>query len=183
MVKLQPLLFSFTLFTGLALAPGAFADVSAYIYIPDIPGESNVSQKEGWIDLASFHYPVIREESAQVGRGRARGRAEVGPVMMGKWADSASVYINLATLQGKVFDEVIVEIYQDSGETRHLQFRYTFRNVTFTSYTSEMATGGERVHETFGMTFEELRVLYIELDDDHSAGDEHEIEYDIAAGV
>jgi len=30
---------------------------------------------------------------------------------------------------------------------------------------------------------EQIRLLYIIQADDHSAGDEHEIEYDIAAGV
>ncbi|GEM_PF-872585 len=176
------LVVSAVLIAGLFIAPSAFAQLKAFIKIPDIPGESKRANREDWIDLASFSYPVIREESAQVGRGRARSRATVGPVMVGKWGDSASVYINLATLQGKVFDEVVVEILQDTGEASLLKFRYTFENVTFTSYTSEMSDGG-LVEESFGMVFEALRVLYVETNDDHSAGDEHEIEYDIAAGV
>lgn len=75
-----------------ALAMPAAAELTAYVRIPDIPGESTFKAREGWIDLAGFEYAVQREiASNQVGRGRARSRAEVAPVVLKKWADGLCV--------------------------------------------------------------------------------------------
>jgi type VI secretion system secreted protein Hcp len=40
-----------------------------------------------------------------------------------------------------------------------------------------------RIPERVGVVFERIRVLYVETRDDQPAGDEHEIEYDVARGV
>ena len=41
----------------------------------------------------------------------------------------------------------------------------------------------QMIEEQFGLAFENVKVKYTVQADDHSAGDEHEIEYDIAQGV
>lgn len=89
------------------------------------------------------------------------------------------MYLNLATFQGRNFDDVVVEIYD--GEV--LKFRYTFTNVVFTKYAQDMSDGAERIDETVEFVFEGVSALYIETGDDQNSGDEHEITYDIAAGV
>ena len=48
---------------------------------------------------------------------------------------------------------------------------------------NEMDEPIRRIPERVGMAFERIRVVYVETGDDHSAGDEHEIEYDVARGV
>ena len=163
---------------GLAGTPSLLAQTDIFMEVPDIAGESHDKEHQGWIDLDSFYYPVERDQRETTGRGRARGRAVVGPVVIGKQGDVASVYLNLATLQGKSFDEIVIEITDGSK----LKFRYVFSNVVFTSYTHEAKEGDVGTDESVGMQFENIQVLYIETNEDGSAGDEHEIEYDIVAG-
>ncbi len=164
---------------GLAVTQSALAETDIFMEVPNMAGESKDNDHEGWIDLSSFYYSVEQAQKNSTGRGRSRGRAVVGPVIIGKYGDAASVYLNLATLQGRNFDRVVVEITDEST----LAFRYEFRNVVFVSYAHEASEGGVGSDETVGMRFESIRVLYIEPNDDHSEGDEHEIEYDIAPGA
>jgi type VI secretion system secreted protein Hcp len=171
------LIASLIALTGLGLATPAVAQITAYLEIPDIPGESAHQGHESWIDLASFYYPVVRQSSAPSGSARSRSVPVVGPVELGKWADAASVYLNLATLQGRTFSRIVVEIFKD-GE---LQLRYRFENVKFVSYTQQAQHGDERVTESLALTFERIHVLYVEPANDQSAGDEHELEYDVTA--
>lgn len=172
------LIFIAVLF-GLAGTQSVLAQTDIYMEVPDIAGESNHKDHRDWIDLDSFFYPVEQVQRNSTGRSRTRSRAVVGPVLIGKQGDAASVYLNLATLQGKSFDQIVIEI--TDGST--LKFRYEFSNVVFTSYSHEANAGGTGSDETVGMQFESIRVLYIETNDDGSESDEHEIEYDIAAGV
>jgi type VI secretion system secreted protein Hcp len=57
-------------------------------------------------------------------------------------------------------------------------------NVIISSY--EMLptdADGLMIEENVSLSFEEIKILYTVQADDHSKGDEHEIEYDVAAGV
>ena len=56
-------------------------------------------------------------------------------------------------------------------------------NVRVSSYAVASKDGEQVPVEEVGFTFETIRCKYVEQADDHSAGDEHEIEYDIATGV
>ena len=160
--------------------PVALADVLAVMQVPDIEGESQRANYEGWIDLTSFHYPVQRDAAAN--QRRARSAPIVGPVEVGKYGDAASVYLNLATLQGRFFNDVIVDILTDTGDSLLVQFRYEFDGVQFVAYDSSMTTGEQRVDETLGFIFETVRVIYTRQNDDQSGGDQEEIEYDVSLG-
>ncbi len=89
-------------------------------------------------------------------------------------------------MQGKSFDEVVLTIRKDSGDA-HLDYLHiTMTNVIISQY--EILGDGERMQgqtimEDVGLSFENMKIKYTVQADDHSAGDEHEIEYDIAAGV
>ena len=59
-------------------------------------------------------------------------------------------------------------------------------NVTISKY--EIAGVGDQeegqmIEEALGLVFENVTFKYTVQEDDHSAGGEHEITYDIAAGV
>jgi len=58
----------------------------------------------------------------------------------------------------------------------------TLTNVIVSSY--EMSNGDDQqIRESVSLMAEEIKILYTVQADDHSAGDEHEIEYDLVAGV
>jgi len=158
------------------------ASAAAYMKIGDIEGESQRVDYEGWIVISGLELDITREGIANYLRGRARSRARVEPIDVYKELDKATPYLMLATLQGKTFDEVEIHFVRDSGEARLPFLKYTFSNVSLSSYGTS-AGADERPTESLSLNFEKIKVVYVEQADDHSAGDEHEITYDIAAGV
>lgn len=158
--------------------------LTGYMLVPDVPGESMRADHEDEIDVHSIDWTVSQGSAAQVGRGRSQSRAQVGSINLMKFYDASSPYLSLACMQGKSFEEIVISVRKDSGEA-HLDYLViTMENVTISSY-DMMPTAPENlvIEERIGLTCEKIKIVYVVQADDHSAGDEHEIEYDIAAGV
>lgn len=158
----------------------ANALLTAYLKIPDIPGESQRADHEDEIDI---HQIVWKIESSSTD-GRTRSRAEVGPIYLKKYVDASSPYLALSTMQGKHFPDIVLAVRKDSGEA-HLDYLViTMENAVVVSYEMDSKGGpGGLIEETIGIVFENITYKYTVQEDDHSAGDEHEITYDIAAGA
>lgn len=159
--------------------------LTAYLAIGDIAGESQRADHEDEIDIHDIEWNIEQAAAAQVGKGRSRARAQVSNLMLRKYADAASVYLGLACMQGKSFPDMVLSVRKDSGEA-HLDYLIiTMENVTIAKY-EVLGTGdasGDMIEEMIGLAFENVTYKYTVQADDHSAGDEHEITYDIAAGV
>jgi len=155
---------------------------NGYLKVPDIPGESVRADHEDEIDVFGVSWSVVQQTSASAGKGRVQGRAHASAVTFEKFMDAASPYLTLACLQGKSFDEVVFSVRKDSGDA-HLDYLVvTLTNVIVSSY--EMSNGDDQqIRESVSLMAEEIKILYTVQADDHSAGDEHEIEYDLVAGV
>ena len=172
------------LFGGLVFPFTAAAQLTAYLKIDDIPGESQRDGHEDEIDFVGLSWKIERAESDGT---RATARAKVGPIKVLKRIDKSSPYLALATLNGQSFPEMVITVRRDSGDA-HLDYLIiTMTNVRVTSYemtTSEgTAQQASEPTEEVGFVFEEIRYKYTEMEEDHSVGAEHEIEYDIAAGA
>lgn len=158
--------------------------LTGYLKIPDIDGESQRVEHEDEIDIHDMMWIIEQASVAQVGRGRSQARAKVEALKCKKYYDCSSPYIALACMQAKSFDEVVLSVRKDSGEA-HLDYLIiTMTNVIISSY-HVLGVGdgeGQMIEEEFGLAFEEVNIKYTVQADDHSAGDEHEVEFDIAAG-
>ena len=160
--------------------------LSGYLKIDDIDGESKRVDHEDEIDVHGVHWKVAQSARSSRGSGRSRARARVDSLTCYKTTDAASVYLALACMQGKSFDEVVLSVRKNSGEA-HLDYLViTMTNVVISEF--EMLNDGsdsddELITEQVGFSFETVKMKYTEQSDDHSAGTEHEITYDIAAGV
>lgn len=163
--------------------------LTAYLKIGDIGGESQRADHEDEIDIHDMMWNIEQAAAAQVGRGRSRARAQVSNLILRKFSDASSVYLALACMQGKSFPDMVLSVRKDSGEA-HLDYLIiTMENVTIAQY-EVLGTGGmdgnqdgDMIEEKIGLAFENVTYKYTVQADDHSAGDEHEITYDIAAGV
>ena len=160
--------------------------LTAYLKIGDIAGESQRVDHEDEIDIHDIMWSIDRKSASKVGRGRARARARIQPLLLRKVTDAASAYLLLACMQGKSFPEMILSVRKDSGEA-HLDYLViTMENVTISKF-EKLGVGveneGQTIEEIIGLVFENVTYKYTVQNDDHSAGDEHEITYDIAAGV
>ncbi len=159
--------------------------LTGYLKIPDIDGESQRAEHEDEIDIYDFTWGIEQAAGAQTGRGRSKGRAQISALTCAKAYDASSPYLALAAMQGKSFDEVVLTIRKDSGDA-HLDYLIiTMENVIISQYaiTGAGEDEGQTIMEDVGLSFENVKVKYTVQADDHSKGDEHEIEYDIAAGV
>lgn len=157
--------------------------MTGYLKLPDIEGESRRADHEGEIDIMSIDWSMAQSANMQIGSGRTSSRASVQPIGITKIYDASSPYLALACMQGKAFDEVVISFRQDSGEA-HLDYLViTLANVVISSYGLNGSAMGEEISDSFSLSFEKVKVLYTVQADDHSSGDEHEIEYDVAAGA
>ncbi|SLN39374.1 hypothetical protein PEL8287_01940 [Roseovarius litorisediminis] len=160
--------------------------LTGYMKIPDIAGESKRADHEDEIDFHGIDWDVARDSSQLIGRGRRRSRAVASPVEVLKFYDASSPYLALAVAQGKSFDEIVLSVRKDSGDA-HLDYLViTLTNCMISGY--QMTNQGledpqEQIGERVEIEFEKINIKYTVQADDHSAGDEHEIEYDIAAGA
>lgn len=161
--------------------------ITGFLRIPDIAGESTAKRHEDEVDIHGIDWGAAQKaKSARPGSGRTRQRAIVSPLEVHKFYDASSPYLALAAMQGKSFDEIVLSIRKDSGDA-HLDYLVIIlTNCAISAYNmfndgvdDPLTTISERV----AITFEHVAIKYTVQADDHSAGDEHEIEYDVAAGV
>ena len=159
--------------------------LAAYLKIDDIPGESRRAEHEDEIDIHDLRWNIEQSGSPSVGRGRSRSRAKVEALVLHKFADTSSVYLALACMQGKAFSEMTLSVHRDRGEAHLDYLTITMENVTISKYEvlGSGAAEGEMIEEVIGLVFENVSYKYVVLADDHSAGDEHEITFDLAAGA
>lgn len=161
------------------------ASAAGYLRIDDIPGESRAAGHENEIDIAAVSWSVSVPEASVSGSTRSRSRAEVGPLVLSKMMDKASPYLALAAMNGRAFPEMVLTVTRDDGDRPLEYLRITLENVSVGGYAySGSTTPGSTVpYEEIILNFENINFRYTETADDNSAGDEHEIEYDIVAGV
>jgi type VI secretion system secreted protein Hcp len=162
--------------------------LSGYLKIDGIEGESVRAEHDSEIDVHGVHWKVERTASSVRGSGRTRTRSRprVHSLTCFKQTDASSAYLALACLRGRSFSEMVLSVRKDSGDA-HLDYLIiTMKNVVVSGF--EMMNDGsnssdEVLTEQVALSFEKVTYKYTVQADDHSAGDEHEIEFDIVAGV
>jgi type VI secretion system secreted protein Hcp len=175
-------------------AQSSGSPVSTFIRFDDIPGEALEVNHEGWSVAESINTSLLRTTTAGTTRSRARSQFE--DVIVVKPVDSAGPYLQLAAWTGKVLDRVDIEIVRNGGDARTSMWEIELENVVVTSY--NLGTTGQSEltpndlplvatsmapTEQVTLSFEKAKVRYIEQNDDGSAGDEHEVEFDVVAGA
>ena len=152
-----------------------------YLEIPGIPGESKVAQHEDKIEIYGLSW-ASKQKVLSAGSGRQRGGVNQSPIRITKKVDAATPYLMLANWQGKSFDRVELQL-QQSGASRDAYLTIKLENVIISSFASRYGDNSEGKYDYFELSFESIKVLYKEINSDGSTGDEHEVEYDIVAGV
>ena len=158
--------------------------VSGYMKIEEIPGESGRKDHEGEISIASLSWGATRPMVNTPGVGRSTGMANVTSLMVSKYYDKSSPYLAQAVLIATAFPEIVVTLRKDSGETHLDYLTVTLSDCMIESYNFSGASEVEPPPmESISIVFNKMKVLYIEQASDHSAGGEHEFEYDLVAGA
>lgn len=158
--------------------------VSGYMKIAEIPGESGRKDHEDEIIVSSVQWGASRPMVNTPGVGRSTGMPNVTSIMVTKYYDKSSPYLSLAVLKATSFPEIVITLRKDSGEAHLDYLTITLTDCMVESYNF---TGASEVEtppmESISIVFNKVKVLYIEQASDHSAGGEHEFEYDMIAGA
>lgn len=160
--------------------------LTGYMKIDDIQGESVRSGHEDEIDIHGVQWKAAQKSSANTSSGRTAGRATVEAFTCYKTMDASSPYLALACMQGKSIPEITISVRKDSGEA-HLDYLVVvLESCIISSY--EMVNDGsdadnDMISEVISISFEHIKDTYTVQADDHSAGAEHEITYDVVGGV
>lgn len=158
---------------------------TGYLKIDGIDGESRRADHEGEIDIFGASFSAAQSSSSATGSGRTRGRATLSDFGFQKYYDAASPYLALACMQGKSFPEIVFMARKDSGEAHLDYLTVTLTNCIVSSYSLSVnapeGSHDESIIESVAVSFEKIAVKYVVQADDHSKGDEHEIEYDVVA--
>lgn len=158
--------------------------VSGYMKIAEIPGESGRKDHEEEIIISSVQWGASRPIMNTPGVGRSSGMPNITSVTITKLYDKSSPYLAQAILLATAFPEIIVTLRKDSGETHLDYLTMTLSDCMIESYHFSGTEGGDLPpSESVSIVFNKVKVLYIEQASDHSAGGEHEFEYDIVAGA
>jgi type VI secretion system secreted protein Hcp len=158
---------------------------TGYLKIEGIDGESKRADHEGEIDCFGVEFTAKQMSSSSVGSGRTRGRATLSEFTFHKWFDASSPYLALACAKGKSFEEIVFTARKDSGDA-HLDYLIiTLGNCIISGYSMTQnapeADSSELIADRIEVSYEQLKIKYVVQADDHSKGDEHEIEYDLVA--
>lgn len=158
---------------------------TGYLKIEGIDGESKRADHEGEIDVFGVQFEAKQMSSSSVGSGRTRGRATLSDFSFNKWLDAASPYLMLACAKGKSFAEIVFTARKDSGDA-HLDYLIiTLENCIISVYQMSQNApeegSNELVSESISVSYEKVTFKYVVQADDHSKGDEHEVEYDLVA--
>lgn len=158
---------------------------TGYLKIDGIDGESKRAEHEGEIDCFGVEFHAQQMSSSSVGSGRTRGRATLSDFTFYKWYDASSPYLALACAKGKSFTEIVFTARKDSGDA-HLDYLIiTLENCIISGYkmaqNAPEESSNELISEQIEVSYEKLNIKYVVQADDHSKGDEHEIEYDLVA--
>lgn len=152
--------------------------LTGYLKIEDIPGESQRAEHEDEIDVWGIQFDVRQMAASPVGRGRARARADIDPLVVHKAVDAASPYLAEAVWKGKRFAEMTLAVRKDSGEA-HLDYLViTMENVVITAcgFGNEQAEGTDStLYERIELEFEKVKIHYSKLNDTGDGTEEHEV--------
>ncbi|MBU3031501.1 Hcp family type VI secretion system effector [Paracoccus marinaquae] len=153
---------------------------SGYLQIEDVPGESKRAGHEDEIVISSFSWGAMRAAFRNSGGQRESGLPEVQSVSISKDYDASSPYLALACIKAKNLGDVVLTLRKDQGDEHSDYLTMTLTNTLVENYQVSGGGGGNAV-DSLSLSFDSIKVKYVQDADDLTAGGEHEVEYDVLA--
>ena len=152
-----------------------------FIKFPNgIAAETAQTGHEESVAATSVQWGVGRSVSSSfTSSGRETSTPVFSELVFTKMFDSSSNDLALAAAKGKSMDEVTITFRKDTGDDQMDYLVYTLKDVLISSYS--MSSGGETPMESLSLNYTNIKGVYVKQADDHSAGSEHEFEYDLRA--
>src|ERR1017187_404415 len=150
-----------------------------YLKITGIKGESTDSTHKDDIDVLSWSWNATNSGSFHQGPGGGAGKASISDMNVVKNVDASSTELLKACMTGKHIDEAKLFI-RKSGEKPLEYMVITLTKVLVTG----VANGGEqkadRLTETIGLNFAQMKVDYDTQSDKGGKGSHFSMGYDVS---
>ncbi|CAH8285699.1 type VI secretion system secreted protein Hcp [Mariniflexile fucanivorans] len=153
--------------------PITSTNVTGYLKIPDISGESKSSRFKDEIEIFGLASLIEQTSGNSLGTGRIRAKANMTPISLVKNIDAATPYLMLANMQGKVFREVIITLVKSENNAQTPYLIIKLQNVSIKKHQIDSSSNRQ---EIISLDFEKITTKYI------NKGKEHEITYDLSVG-
>jgi type VI secretion system secreted protein Hcp len=133
-----------------------------YLYLDGIPGESNKSGAEGWIEIFSFSNGLTNHSSVAAGTGSGSGKVEFSSISVTKQLDKSSMKLALNNMKGTHIAKGNIIVRQSGGgDTTQTYFQYDLQEVFVDSMSwGAAAGGGGKPSESVSFSFNQIQISY-----------------------
>jgi type VI secretion system secreted protein Hcp len=136
----------------------ADSDMSIYLNIDNIPGESVAQNHTNWIDVEAFNWS---EAVTVMISGRSAGLPTMKDFVFVTQTSKASPKLFVAVAAGQVFPHAKLECWASVGETSQVEFlEFRFDNVVITSYNIAGSAPEYRPLDQFSIAFGKITMTY-----------------------
>ena len=156
--------------------------LTAYMKIPDIPGESQAVGHEDEIEVNGLYWDIEREHG---GPGRPLGRVESGPLAVLKVVDKATPKLAEAVATGRAFDEIVLTVTRNGPAGPFDYYTMTMERCVLTAV--ELVNDGlqdplELIRERAEIVYQRVTITYVVQGETGEAEGKVEVEIDSEGG-
>lgn len=156
------------------------AQVDFFLKLDGVPGESTDDKHKGEIEVESFSWGEANAGTGGHGGGSGAGKVVPQDLVFTKRMDKSSPVLFIACATGQHFKDALLTA-RKAGGTQQEYLKMKLEEVLISSYQTSASSGDTIVHETVGLHFAKLEMVYKEQKADGSLGGEAKQKYDFAA--
>lgn len=137
------------------------ANVSGYLKLDTVKGESEDSAHQGWIDVLAWSWGMSNPQNVAAGTGSGSTNASVNEFHVTKQVDLSSTMLAQQLLKGKHFAKGTFELPKTGGDGKALiYYKVEFKEVFVTSMSFGGGGGGGVFTENISFSFGEYKAYY-----------------------
>jgi type VI secretion system secreted protein Hcp len=160
-------------------------DITMFLQIDGVPGESTQELHQNWIDIDAFNWSEAMASITATVSGRSAGKVSMTDFHFSMKTNKASPVLFLDCAIGKYIPNARLDVCIPFGaETQGplVYLRFNFTQVTITSYSIGGSTPMDRSVDEFSIAFSKITMTYIQIGEDGGIIGVINVYYDLAAG-
>lgn len=136
--------------------------IDAYLQIDGIPGESNDSAHQGWIELTTAHWGVRQPKSATASTsgGHTAERCEHRTLSISKLVDLASPMLMQTCSAGRTIPKAKLEFMRADGQGTPVKYYEVELENVLIGNMEQIITEGSLLHDSVGLKFSRVKWKY-----------------------
>ena len=158
---------------------------SMFLKIQDIPGESEDTDHNEWIDVLSWSWAMSQSANTHMGGGGGTGQASVQDLSVVKFCDKSTPALMHVCLTGKHISKAELQCTKASGSDKGGSLAYIvmiMEDIVISSVATGGSGGEDRMTENCSLNFSKCSYKYTVQTDEGGEGATPTLEWDIKLG-